>query len=93
MLVLMRVNESPASSLETRVRPGFMVYMGRRCHMKIYKQLKSGQIEITWMKGDVETLQTNGQVFNGSALVLDLGDSKLIIPLTSVRHFRVPSVS
>jgi hypothetical protein len=60
--------------------------------MKTYKQLKKGQIEITWIKGNAEIIQTQGMVFQAGSLVLDLGTSKLIVPLTSVKHFRVLAI-
>lgn len=61
---------------------------------KIDKALAVGEIEIVWLKdGAVEYFQTQGMAASGTALVLDMGKDKLIIPFTSVKRYRVPSVA
>lgn len=58
---------------------------------KTKRKLAQGDIEITWANGSTELVQTQGLTYSTGALVLAIGDDKIIIPLTSVKHFRVKS--
>jgi len=57
------------------------------------RQLKNGEIEITWAKNNVvELLQTDGLAYNAGAIVCDVKGHKIIIPMSSVKRFRVKAI-
>lgn len=56
-------------------------------------KLAKGQIEIVWANGQLETIQTSGMAYNAGAIVLSVGDDKVVIPFSSIKRFRVPAVS
>lgn len=56
------------------------------------RKLAQGDIEITWANGAVELVATTGMVYNAGAIVLSIGDDKVVVPMTSVKHFRVKSI-
>lgn len=53
------------------------------------KDLAAGEVEITWPNGMIEVIKTEGLAYNAGAIVLQIGPDKVIIPMTSVRRFRV----
>ena len=57
------------------------------------RQLKNGEIEIHWIKPNVvEVLQTDGLAYNAGAIVCDVRGHKIIIPMSSVKRFRVKAI-
>jgi hypothetical protein len=59
---------------------------------KVLRDLKAGELEVIWSNGSLEHIQTDGLAYNAGAIVCDLKGHKIIIPLTSVRRFRVKAV-
>lgn len=56
------------------------------------KKLALNEIEITWLNGTLERIQTQGLAVVGMAVILSLDDHKVIIPLASMRKARVLSI-
>jgi len=62
--------------------------------MNTRRDLKPNEVEIVWIgtrgnDGAVEYIQADKVAFNGLALVCDLRGHQIVIPLTSIRRFRV----
>jgi hypothetical protein len=53
------------------------------------RKLRDNEVEIVWLNGAREYFQTDGMVYGQNAIVLDVGASKVIIPMASVRLVRV----
>ena len=56
------------------------------------RELKRAEIEITWAdSGRTEVIQTEGMSYNNAALVMTEpgGVHNMVVPLTSIRKFRI----
>jgi len=56
------------------------------------RDLKNGELEIVWPNGNMEWIQTEGMTYNQVAIVCDVKGHKLIIPMSSVKRFRVKAI-
>lgn len=55
-------------------------------------KLKKGQIEIIWPNNSFDVIQTSGMTYTGAAIVLTVDGHHVIIPMTSVKRFRVAEI-
>lgn len=52
------------------------------------RKLKSDEIELVWTDGSRQLVQTQGWAINGSALLMNLDGSKVVVSISSLRQFR-----